>query len=248
MPTQDFYLSRVHALEYLDKLSAESCKSTLYLPSGLTSETIEAHVRAAFGEGSPAELIRVTQSSPTGACLVSGDVLTVVIPPFPITERAIFAGCEVEPLISMLKEDREIAIVLVRLGAYALGVCRGERLLASKVGTGLVHARQRQGGSSSQRFRRRREKQIEQFLIRVCERVEEHIRPRLEQISFVAYGGAWTTIELLRKRCPILSRLGDRELPPLLDISYPRQAVLDAAVKRVWSSHIVEWRGGDGGS
>jgi peptide subunit release factor 1 (eRF1) len=169
------------------------------------------------------------------------------MPPFPIEERVIFSGCEVGILKSMLREDRDIAVVLVRLGAYAVGVCSGERLVASKVGTGLIHSRQRQGGSSSQRFRRRREKQIEQFLIRVCEKVDEHVGSRLERIDFVAYGGARTTIELLKKRCPILSRLEDRQLPPLLDIGDPRQPVLDAAVKRIWSSHIVEWRADDDG-
>jgi hypothetical protein len=247
MFTQDFHLSRVHTLEYIRKLTAENCQSTLYLPSGLTSETVEAHVRAAVGGSVPAQLVSAAQSSSTGACLFSGDALTLVMPPFPIKERATFSGCEIGTLNSMLEQDAVIAIILVRLGAYAVGVCRGERLLASKVGTGLVHSRQRQGGSSSQRFRRRREKQIEQFLIRVCERVDEHVGSRLEQISFVTYGGAWTTIDLLKKRCPILSQLGDRELPPLLDITDPRQAVLDAAVKRVWSSHIIEWRDDDGG-
>jgi peptide subunit release factor 1 (eRF1) len=129
----------------------------------------------------------------------------------------------------------------VRLGAYAVGLTHGERLVASKVGTGLVHSRHRQGGSSAQRFRRRREHQIDEFLSRVCERVQQHVGEDLKGADYVAYGGARTTIELLKKECPVLQRLEERELPPLLDIADPRQPVLEAAATRVWSSRIIEW-------
>ena len=92
------------------------------------------------------------------------------------------------------------------------------------------------------RFRRRREKQIEQFLIRVCEKVNDHVGPLLNDIDFVAYGGARTTIDLFKKRCSVLSAHNSPELPPLLDIPDPRQAVLEAAVTRLWSSRVYEWR------
>ena len=84
-----------------------------------------------------------------------------VVPPFPIKDSVIFPGYNTEPLTLLLEQERFIALVLVRLGAYAIGVCRGEALIASKVGTGLLDGRHKQGGSSQQRFRRHREKQIE---------------------------------------------------------------------------------------
>jgi peptide subunit release factor 1 (eRF1) len=125
---------------------------------------------------------------------------------------------------------------------YAVGVSRGEELIDSKVGTGLIHSRHRQGGSSANRFRRRRVDQIDHFLGRVCEKVKDHIGTHFEDIEFLAYGGAWTTIELLKKACPILSRLEEHQLPPLLDIGEPKQAVLEASVRRVWSSRVMEWQ------
>jgi hypothetical protein len=57
--------------------------------------------------------------------------------------------------------DRAVGVFLVRLGGYAAGVFAGAppRLVASKVGSRLVHGRSAAGGQSQQRFARRREKQ-----------------------------------------------------------------------------------------
>lgn len=57
--------------------------------------------------------------------------------------------------------DRTVAVLLVRLGGYAAGVFSGARplLVASKVGSRLVHGRSAAGGTSQHRFARRREKQ-----------------------------------------------------------------------------------------
>ena len=117
-----------------------------------------------------------------------------------------------------LEKEYVIALVLVRLGSYAVGVSSGEKLLVSKVGTGLVHGRHRQGGSSSHRFERHRDKQIETFLNRVCEHVQETIGPYVKQLDYIVYGGARDTIQLARKYCPMLQKLGTPELPALLDI------------------------------
>ncbi len=62
--------------------------------------------------------------------------------------------------------DRTVAVLLVRLGGYAAGVFTGAnpRLAASKVGSRLVHGRSAAGGTSQQRFARRREKQAREAL------------------------------------------------------------------------------------
>ena len=166
----------------------------------------------------------------------------LVLPPFPVAEKYIAGGYEVAPLRALLQRDFTVAVVLVRLGAYAVGVCQGEKLVSSKVGTGLVHGRHRQGGSSQHRFERHREKQIEYFLTRVCTHAREHIEPHARSLDYIAYGGAWTTILSLTKQCPFLKQFDDRTLPPLLDIPDPRQPVLESAITRVWSSTVIEWR------
>ena len=169
----------------------------------------------------------------------------LVLPPFPIDEEYMTSGYDVEPLRSLLSHDFLIALVLVRLGAYSIGICRGPELIDSKTGTGLVHARHKKGGSSQARFARHREKQIEQFLIRVCGHAREHVGPYARSLDYLVYGGARTTILLLRKRCPFLSQFDDRILRMLLDIPDPRMAVLEKAVSTVWSTDVIEWRDDD---
>ncbi len=150
-------------------------------------------------------------------------------------------GTDTEPLRSLLCRDYEIALVLVRLGSYAIGFCQGEKLVSSKVGTGLVHGRHRQGGSSAARFRRHREKKIEGFLTRVCGHAREILEAHTRTLDYMIYGGAWTTILLLRKQCQFLQAFDDRMLPSMLDIPEPRQAVLESAVNHIWSSTVIEW-------
>jgi peptide subunit release factor 1 (eRF1) len=166
----------------------------------------------------------------------------LVLPPFPIAEEYMTNGYDIELLRSLLGHDFLIALVLVRLGAYSIGICRGTELIDSKTGTGLVHARHKKGGSSQARFARHREKQIEQFLIRVCGHAREHIEPHARSLDYLVYGGARTTILLLRKRCPFLNQFDERILRMLLDIPDPGRAVLEKAVGAVWSTDVIEWR------
>lgn len=62
--------------------------------------------------------------------------------------------------------DRTVGVFLVRLGGYAAGVFTGTEpvLVASKVGSRLVHGRSAAGGQSQRRFARRRENQAHQAL------------------------------------------------------------------------------------
>ena len=238
---KDYYVNRSGMISLLNDLPDRTTDTvTICLSPGQTRDVLVSHLGLSTGDAT-GEIADIAIDSKTGICLFWGTVKRLIYPPFPIKDNAVFSGYAKDPLLSMLIDERTIAIVLVRLGAYGLGICRNEQILVSKVGTGLVHGRHRQGGSSAQRFRRHREKQIEQFLIRVCEKVHEYLVPELDNIDYLVYGGAWTTIELLRKECPVLESLQDRLLPPLLDIADPRQPVLEASVRRIWSSRVFEW-------
>ena len=113
------------------------------------------------------------------------------------------------------------------------------------MGTGLVHGRHKKGGSSAHRFERHRDKQIEYFLTRVCQRAREHLEPHVKSLNYLVYGGARTTIQLLQKQCSFIGKLDTPSLPPLLDLPEPRQAVLEGAVRRLWSSIVFEWQDED---
>lgn len=239
-----FHLGRSKMLDFLDELALTESKAvSLYLPQGTTQDRVENLLGNVFlASAIPPGMAEATAASGTGAVFFwSPPRMYLVLPPFPIAEEYMSNGYDVEPLRSLLSHDFLIALVLVRLGAYSIGICRGAELIDSKTGTGLVHARHKKGGSSQARFARHREKQIEQFLIRVCGHAREHIEPHARSLDYLVYGGARTTILLLRKRCPFMNQFDDRILRMLLDIPDPRRAVLEKAVGTVWSTDVIEW-------
>lgn len=233
-------------LGFLEELASTKGKAmSVYLPQGTLQARVENLLGPVFaGAAIPSGMAEVIAGSGMGAVLFRGPLKTyLVLPPFPVSEEYITDGCAVEPLHSLLSHDFLIAFVLVRLGAYSIGIGRGTNLIDSKTGTGMVHARHKKGGSSQARFARHREKQIEQFMARVCTHARQHIGPYARALDYLVYGGARTTIFSLRKQCPFLSQFEDRILRMLLDIPEPRQAVLEEAISRIWSSHVIEWCG-----
>jgi hypothetical protein len=239
-------LSREEMLELLDRLTVTPSDNahTLHLPSQLSPAELKNSIEG-LGESPDviAKLTEITIKSRTGAVIFwSNQRKLLVIPPFPLSEKLSTDSIFIGHLHKLLSYDYIIALVLIRLGAYAIGVYQGEKRLGSKVGTGLVHGRHRQGGSSAHRFERHRDKQIEYFMTRVCQHAREQIEPYVKSLDYIVYGGARTTILLLQKQCPLLGKLGTLALPPLLDIPEPRQAVLENAINRVWSNTVYEWR------
>lgn len=230
-------------LAFLDDLrkNGDSGKS-VYIPAGLSSQRVSHLIGEVNPENAAPELSELIASSITGAVIFWGESSKhLVIPPFPLVEERLDHGFVVEPLYTLLNQNFEIALILVRLGAYAVGLCRGQSFISSEVGTGNIHARHRQGGSSAKRFQRHREKQIESFLTRVCSHIQSILQPNAKSVDYVVYGGAETTILLLQKRCPFLKQFDDHCLPPLLDIAQPSRKVLETSFHRTWSSRIIEW-------
>lgn len=218
--------------------------ATLYLPPHLSSTKLENVIKG-LGDSPDVstQLTKTAIKSKTGVAFFwSKQRKLLIIPPFPLLEELFIDFISVEYLNKQLSRDYLIALVLIRLGSYAIGIYRGETRLGSKVGTGLIHAQHRQGGSSAHRFERHRDKQIEYFMTRVCKHVREQIEPYVKSLDYIVYGGSRTTIVLLQKQCPLLDKLKTPTLPPLLDIREPRQAVLDSALSRVWSSTVYEWQ------
>ena len=232
-------------LEFLGSLKSQKDSEaiTLYLAPGMPAQKIEDVLPNVAGKiALPEELTGIINLSRTGGVLFWGGTKKCLIsPPFPLREPAIFNGFITEPLSNLLRVDYTIGLVLVHLGAYAVGLCRGEQLTTSKVGTGLVHGRHKKGGSSQMRFQRRREKQAAEFLDRVCQHAREHLESKAQTINYIVYGGPRQTVMQLQGRCPFLRVFEDRVLPPL-DVPDPRREILEKAVIRLWSSRITEWR------
>ena len=229
----------LHRLETCDEDAI-----SIFLPSGLTTEEVTVFLqKAPKTETIPYDTIRLAAISPTGSVLYWGPTQKyLVAPPFPQKEKYVTSGFETEPLLSLISRDYTIGIVLVRLGHFSVGVCQGEKLILHDSGTGLIHARHRQGGSSAARFQRRRKDQTHHFLERVSEHLRQELEPYARTLDFMVFGGARVTILRLQKQCPFLAQFEDRLLPPLLEVQDPRFSVLEKAVTDVWSSKVIEWK------
>ncbi len=245
MPSATHYrLPKVRLLHLLEELHASSIEAaSLCLPPNLSRTGVDDIIAAALDVTTvPVDLPDAIVGSPTGAIIFWGPRHRyLIMPPFPVREQRISNACEIEPLYSLLHQDFLIALVIVRLGEYGIGVYRGERLLSSKVGTGLVHARHRQGGSSSHRFERHREKQMETFFTRVCTHVREVLEPHLGDVDYLVYGGTRETTADFRKQCHFLRQFDARTIDLLLGTRDPNQRGLAEAIEEAWSSRVIQW-------
>lgn len=237
-------MNRTRILRFLDELDIpDKSAISLYIsPDLATSDIDDMRKSAANIRELPPDLNELISVSHTGAVILWGSHDgCMIIPPFPIDESRTFNGCNTDQLRALLLKDLIIALLFVRLGDYAIGVFRGEKLVTSKVGTGLIHSRHKKGGSSQRRFERHREKQMEAFFDRVCGHAKEHLQPYVRQLDHVIYGGENNTLRAFRKRCEFLDSLEDRTSKTRLDVRKPRQQSLQTSITELWSSELFEW-------
>ena len=146
----------------------------------------------------------------------------VPFPPLPEGRGGTAAG-----LAAHASQERTVAVLLVRLGGYAAGVFAGPepRLIASKVGSRLVHGRSAAGGQSQQRFARRREKQAREALAAAADTAVAVFGPVRDRIEVLVLGGDKRSVAALAgdpRLAPYLALATDR----FLTVPDPRQAVL----------------------
>lgn len=225
----------------IEKLG-ESGSMSIYIPPGSSELEVEELLNKVKAGPIPDNLHQLAVNAKNGAAIFWGDKRKcLVLPPFPLNEKMIFDGYVTQPLLKLVTKDYLIGLLLVHLGSYAVGICKGEKIVSSKVGTGLVHGRHKKGGSSQQRFQRHRENQIREFLDRVCLHIKEHFENKTRLINYVVYGGPHQTILLLQKRCPLLQSFENRVISTI-DVPTLRQRTLEASINRIWSSSVIDWQ------
>jgi len=159
------------------------------------------------------------------ATFETADETIVVRPVFGLSHEGAYEGIVVEPLIEALFGERVVAAVLVRLGGFAVGVFEGERLVASKVGSRFVKGRHKKGGSSSGRFRRRREEQARALIEAAAETAVRVLEPWRPKIGHVALGGDRRAIDALLED-ERLGWLEEKRLQRFFTTEDPRQRTL----------------------
>jgi peptide subunit release factor 1 (eRF1) len=139
--------------------------------------------------------------------------------------------------LEALAQDHVVGALLVRLGGYAVGVFEGERLVASKVGTRFVKGRHKKGGSSSGRFRRRREGQERELIEAAAETAARVLEPYRDGIEHVALGGDRAAVRRVLER---LAWLEKKALPRFFTVPDPRQRELERLPYDLYAAELTE--------
>jgi Actinobacteria/chloroflexi VLRF1 release factor len=168
-----------------------------------------------------------------------GETITVR-PPFGLAHAREYERVELAPLFQALDADHLVAALLVRLGGYAVGVFEGERLVASKVGSRFVKGKHKKGGSSANRFRRRREEQARALIDEAGEVAASVLEPWRGRVEFAALGGDRAAVERVLAASPELGWLADRTLPRFFSVPDPRQAVLERLPYELYAVELTE--------
>ena len=166
-----------------------------------------------------------------------GEVM-LVRPPFGIAHEAEYETVRLAPLFDALASDHIVAALLVRLGGYAVGIFDGERLVASKVGSRFVKNRHKKGGSSANRFRRRRQEQASALATEAAETAVRVLEPWRDRVEFVAMGGDRRAIAEVLGGHPELGWLSERALPRFFAVAEPRQKVLERLAYDLYSAEL----------
>jgi predicted RNA methylase len=166
------------------------------------------------------------------------DETIVVRPPFGLPHEHEYDTVRLGPLLEALEEDHVVAVLLVRLGGYAVGVFEGERLVASKVGTRFVKNRHKKGGSSSNRFRRRRDEQARALIEEAAEVAVRVLEPLRGRVEFVALGGDRAAINEVLAASPRLDWLAKRRIPRFFTVPEPRSRELERLPYALYSAEV----------
>lgn len=139
------------------------------------------------------------------------------------------------------REPRRAGVLLVRRGRWAVGVFDGGELVVSKVDARLVQGRTAAGGTSQQRYARRRGNQTDAVVDHAVETTVRVLLPHAGDLAALFTGGDRGLVEAV---------LADRRLAPLaalrrgpaLDVGEPTKAVLLETPNqfRAVDVHIVE--------
>jgi hypothetical protein len=163
----------------------------------------------------------------------------VVRPPFGLDESGAFDVLRVAPVLDAIAENHLVGVLLVRLGGFAAGVFDGEELVASKVGTRNVHGRHRAGGSSANRFRRRREGQARILVEAAAENGVRVLEPFRGRLHAVALGGDRTAVRQALAASRPLAELVTPTTSRFITVAEPRRAVLERAIHDVYAVEVV---------
>jgi hypothetical protein len=168
------------------------------------------------------------------------EAILTVTPPFGLEHEGEYEVVRAGPLLDALDASPRVAVLLVRMGGYAVGVFEGERLIVSKVGTRFVKGRHKKGGSSSNRFRRRRGEQERELVDAAAAEAARVLEPWRGRVEHVAFGGDRTAVTRVLGSRADLAWLQPLALDRFFDVPEPRLRVLEALPYQLYAAKVVE--------
>ena len=241
--TERYWASKARLLRLLADLEASDwCRQTVYLrPTSTQSRPLQGLASSLDPyRDLVSHVLQQVGESETGLVFFLGDERAVVVaPPFPMGADVQVQGADTSRLVALLNADLLIGVVLLRLGRYAVGVLRGERLMASKTGARYVKSRHRAGGSSQRRFERSRERLVRELFDKTCQVVRDVFSPYAEGMDYFLIGGERHTLRGFVQRCRYLRDLEQKMLSRVLPVDRPGQEALSRTAFEVWKSHVV---------
>ena len=200
-----------------------------------------------IGRANVAKRLRALEGTPAPTAYANGSVrveldeaVLTVTPPFGLAHEGEYDVVRAGPLLEALAVSPCVAVVLVRMGGYAVGVFEGEQLGASKVGTRFVKGRHRKGGSSSNRFRRRRGEQERELVDAAAEEAARVLGPWRGKVERVALGGDRTAVGRVLDADPELAWLRPLALERFFDVPEPRLRVLETLPYQLHAARVAE--------
>jgi len=193
------------------------------------------HKRLGPLEGEPGRAVYAD-----GAAQIELAAETITVrPPFGLAHARVYERVELGPLFEALDEDHLVAALLVRLGGYAVGVLEGERLVVSKVGTRFVKGKHKKGGSSSNRFRRRRDEQARALIEAAAETAARVLEPWRDRVEHVALGGDRAAVRQVLAADPRLAWLETKALERFFTVPDPRLRDLERLPYDLYAAELT---------
>ena len=241
--TQRHSTSKARLLRLLEEVEGSDwCRLTLHIgPDSLKIGRISQIALGKEIDGNRLSIVLDEMGeSDTGLALFVGDERIVAVsPPFPFEEDSCADGIDIAPLRALLDRDYLVGVVLLRLRRYAIGVLRGDKLIATKTRSRYVKNRHRAGGQSQRRFERSRERTVRELYDKTCEVLGEVFEPYVDDLDYVLMGGERQTLLGLQDRCRALRDARDRTLARRLQVEQPNQRALENIAFEVWKSRVV---------
>ena len=193
------------------------------------------HKRLGPLEGEPGRAVYAD-----GAARIELAAETITVrPPFGLAHARVYERVELGPLFEALDGDHLVAALLVRLGGYAVGVFEGERLVASKVGSRFVKGKHKKGGSSSNRFRRRRDEQARALIEAAAETAARVLEPWRDRVEHVALGGDRAAVRQVLAADPRLAWLETKALERFFTVPDPRLRDLERLPYDLYAAELT---------